>query len=91
MVPTGQELPSQADGSGFITLATFNIRSGRNDGLKSALREMAATRVDCGVLTETKITNNLCTRFLLGYNVFASNAISIQLGGIALFWRDNNL
>ena len=55
MMLTSQEPPSRADGSGFITLAMFNVHSGRNGGLESALRAMAATEVDCGVLTKTKI------------------------------------
>jgi hypothetical protein len=88
---TGQEPPSRADGSGFFTLATFNVRSGRNGGLESALRAMVATEVDCGVFTETKITDDIYMRFSSGYNVFASNAVSIRQGKIALFWRDNDL
>jgi hypothetical protein len=52
---------------------------------------MAATGVDCGVFTETKITDDIYTHFSLGYNVFASNAVSVWQGGIALFWRDNDL
>jgi hypothetical protein len=91
MVLTSQEPPSRADGSGFITLATFNVRSGCNGGLESALRAMAETGVDYGVFMETKITDDIYTRYSLGYNVFASNAISIWQGGIALFWRDNDL
>jgi hypothetical protein len=61
MVLTCQEPYSQADGSGFITLATFNVCSGCNGGLESALRVMAATEVDCGVHTETKITSDTYT------------------------------
>jgi hypothetical protein len=91
MVLTSQEPPSQADGSGFITLATFNVRSGRNGGLESALQAMAATGVDCGVFTETKIRDNIYTRYSSRYNVFASNAVSVRQGGIALFWKDNDL
>ena len=91
MVLTSQEPPSQADGSGFITLATFNVRSGLNGSLESALRAMAATGVDCGVFTETKIMDNIYTQYSSGYNVFASNAVSAWQGGIALFWRDNDL
>ena len=91
MMLTSQEPPSRADGSGFITLATFNVRSGRNGGLESALRAMAATEVDCGVLTETKITDDIYTRYSSGYNVFASSAVSARQGGIALFWRNNDL
>jgi hypothetical protein len=52
---------------------------------------MAATGVDCGVFTETKITDDIYTRYSLGYNVFALNAVSIWQGGISLFWRDNDL
>jgi hypothetical protein len=61
MMLTGQEPPSRADGSEFFTHATFNVRSGRNGGLESALRAMAATGVDCGVFTETKITDDIYT------------------------------
>jgi hypothetical protein len=61
MMLTGQEPPSRADGSGFFTHATFNVRSGRNGGLESALRAMAATGVDCGVFKETKITDDIYT------------------------------
>jgi hypothetical protein len=85
MMLTGQEPPSQADGSGFFTLARFNVCSGRNGGLESVLRAMAATGVDCGVFTETKIMDNIYTQFSSGYNVFASNAVSVRQGGIALF------
>jgi hypothetical protein len=87
----GQEPPSQADGSRFFTLATFNVRSGCNGGLESALRAMAATGVDCGVFRETKITDDICTQFSSGYNGFASNTVRVRQGGIALFWRDNDL
>ncbi len=69
----------------------FNVCSGRNGGPESALRAMAATGVDCGVFTETKITDDIYTQFSSGYNVFASNAVSVRQGGIALFWRDNDL
>ncbi len=34
MMLTGQEPPSQADGSGFFTLATFNVCSSRNGSLE---------------------------------------------------------
>jgi hypothetical protein len=53
--------------------------------------KLTATEVDCGVLTETKITDNMYTRFSSGYNVFTLNAISVRQGGIAFFWKDNNL
>jgi hypothetical protein len=52
---------------------------------------MAEMGVDFGILVETKITEGTYTQFLSGYNVFASNAVSIQQGGIALFWKPNKL
>ncbi len=40
MVETEPCMPSQADGSGLIAVATYNIRSGCNGGLETALRVM---------------------------------------------------
>jgi len=83
--------PSRADGRGSFSVATYNVRCGRNAGLESALRAMAATEVDLGIFTETKITDSVYTRYSSGYNVTATNAVSASQGGIALFWRDNEL
>ncbi len=47
--------------------------------------------VDFEILMETKITEGIYTQFSSGYNVFASNAVSVQQGGIALFWKSNKL
>jgi hypothetical protein len=52
---------------------------------------MKATGVDLGIFTETKITDGVYTRFSSGYNVTATNTISASQGGIALFWRENEL
>jgi hypothetical protein len=54
----------------------YNIGSGRNGGLESALRVMAAMNIYFGILVETKIAGGIYTCFLSGYNVFASNAVS---------------
>ncbi len=51
----------------------------------SALRAMAAMEVDFGILMETKITAVIYTRFSSNYSVFASDAVSVRQGGIALF------
>ncbi len=85
MVTMARRPPSRADGRGSFLVATYNVRCGRNAGLESALRAMAATGVDLGVFTETKITDGIYTRFSSGYNVTASNAVSASQGGIALF------
>jgi hypothetical protein len=52
---------------------------------------MAAVEVECGVLTETKITNDIHTQFSSGYTVFALNTAGVWQGRIAFFWRDNDL
>jgi hypothetical protein len=91
MATMARQPPSRADGRGSFSVATYNVRCGRNAGLESALRAMAATGVDLGIFTETKVTDGVYTRFSSGYNVTASNATSVSQGGIALFWRDNEL
>ena len=62
MVTTAAEPPSQAEGSGSFTVALYNIQSGRNGGLESALRAMKLMGVDCGVLLETKLTKQVARR-----------------------------
>jgi hypothetical protein len=47
--------------------------------------------VDISFLIEIKVTGGICTTFSSGYEVFASTAISVWQGGIALLWRGNNL
>ncbi len=91
MVEMAPDAQSRADCCKSFAVALFNILSGQNGGLESALRAMAAMDVDFGILMETKITGGIYTRFSSGYNVFASNAVSVQQGGIALFWKPNKL
>ncbi len=76
---------------GCVAGALFNIRSGRIGSLESTLRAMAAMDADFGILAETKITGGFYTHFSSGYNVFASNAVSVRQGGVALFWKPNKL
>ena len=91
MVTMADRPPSRADGRGSFLVATYNVRCGQNAGLESALRAMAATEVDLGIFTETKSTDSVYTRYSSGYKVTATNAVSASQGGIALFWRDNEL
>jgi hypothetical protein len=81
--------PSRADGSGSIAVTTYNIRSGWNGGLKSALWAMDGIGADLGILLETKVTDRIYTRNSSGYSVVALNAPSAHQGGIVLFWRSN--
>ena len=85
MAETAPCTPSRANGSGSITVATYNICSGRNGGLESALRAMDSIGADLGILLETKVTDGIYTQNSSGYSVVASNAPSAHQGGIALF------
>jgi hypothetical protein len=78
MVAATGALPSQTDGSGSISFASFNIRSGRNGGLEGALRAMDQLGVDIGFLLETKLTGGFYTRYSSRYSVLASTATSVR-------------
>ena len=91
MVLTAVEPPSRAEGSGSFTVASYNIRSGRNGGLESALRAMKLKGVDCGVFLETKLTNDIYMPRSSSYNVRSTRALSKWQGGISLFWRASDL
>jgi hypothetical protein len=79
--------PSQAEGSGSFTVASYNIQNGRNGELESALQAMKQMGVDCGILLETKLTEGVYTRWSSGYNVRSTHTPSKWQGGISLFWR----
>jgi hypothetical protein len=46
---------------------------------------------DIGFFLETKSTGGIYTCYSSGYSVLASTATLVWQGGIALFWRGNNL
>ena len=80
-----QELPSQTDGSGTVSVASWNIHSGRNVGLEPTLRAMSSMNVDLGILQETKLTLSIYTRSSAGYCVVATEAVSASQRDVALF------
>jgi hypothetical protein len=47
--------------------------------------------VDIGLLVETKLTGGIYTCYSSGYSVLALTVTLVWQGGIALFWRGNNL
>jgi len=55
-----QDAPSQADGSGIMDVATWNICSGNNLGYQSALWAM---KVYICLLTEAKLTDGIHAKF----------------------------
>jgi hypothetical protein len=61
MVETVPCTPSRADGSGSIAVVTYDIRTGCNGGLESALRAMEGIGADLGILMETKVTDGIHT------------------------------
>lgn len=81
--------PSQTKGGNRIRLATYNICSGRNGRLETALRAMGQMKVDLGILTEAKLTDGIYTRFSSGYNVVATSARVHNQGGVALFYKNS--
>jgi hypothetical protein len=91
MATMALELPSQAEGSGLFTVALYNIQSGCNGGLESALQAMKQMGVDYGVLLETKLTKGVYTRWSSGYNVQSTHALSKWQGAISLFWRTSEM
>jgi hypothetical protein len=55
MATIASEPPSQAEGSGLFTIASYNIQSGCNGGLESALRAMKLMGVELWSLLRDKI------------------------------------
>ena len=60
---------SRTERSGTFKVATYNVWSGQNGGLESALRAMDACGVDLGLFQETKLTKGIYTRNLSGYRL----------------------
>ena len=54
------------DGKIVIFFGTYNIRSGRNCGIKYVLRVMSQANLDMGVFQETKVIDKIHTRTLAG-------------------------
>ena len=69
---------------GGLSLATWNIRSGRNGGLDKACRALEKLNVSVAILQETKITNAIYTRRSHGYSIVMSEATSATNGEFAL-------
>ena len=86
---TASEASTHAVDSGTFSIATWNIRNGRNGGLESACRALDSLGVDLALLQETKLTGGIHTRFSSGYTIVASDAPSAHQGGIALCSRES--
>ena len=58
----------------LIKFSTYNIRNGRNRGLKLALRGMSLANIDLEIFQETKITDGMYTHGLAGYSIVVTDA-----------------
>ena len=71
--------------SGYFSVATYNIRDGRQEGLYSAARALNKANVNVAVVQETKIMDpEFATRKWAGYDikVAASGSASWRGGGL---------
>ena len=80
---------SQPDDSGTFTVASWNIRNGRNGGLESVVRALGLLGVDFAFLQETKLTDGIYSRNTGRYSVIATRACSRSQGGVSLFWKES--
>mmetsp|Transcript_5724 Transcript_5724/g.8521 ORF Transcript_5724/g.8521 Transcript_5724/m.8521 type:complete len:1130 (+) Transcript_5724:164-3553(+) len=71
----------------LLRLLTLNIIDGRNSRLNQAIRCLKQMNVDIGILTETKLSNDMYTKSFLGYRVVATK-MEGNTGGVALVYRD---
>jgi hypothetical protein len=86
MAMIAMEPPLRAEGSEPLTMASYNIQSGCNGGLESALQPMKLMVVNFGVLLETTLTKGVYMHWSSGYNVQSTHAPSTWQGGISLFF-----
>ena len=89
-MPDPRGAPPQPGGSGTFSIATWNIRSGRNGGLEAAAKSMASMGVGFAICQEAKVTTDAYTRYSSGMKVLCSVAPSPQQGGMAVMWDAEN-
>ena len=70
-----------------IRFGTYNIRNGRNGGLKLVLRGVSKANIDLGIFQEPKVTDGIYTCGSAGYSVFAMDVPSRHHGRVAVFHR----
>ena len=82
--------PPPTGGSGTFSVASWNIRDGRNGGLVNAAKGMADMGIGCAFLSEVKISDNKYAKRPEGYEIIISRGKSKQQGGVALLWKDKH-
>jgi hypothetical protein len=76
--------------SRMFSIATWNIKCGQNLGLASAAKGLVLMGIGAAILTEMKIMDDWYPKFVSGYKVIASKAISHKSGGVALVWKEGH-
>ena len=66
-----------------ITIATYNIQSGRNSRLEFACRALEKMNVDLCFLMEAKLTDGIHSRACNGYTVTATKAYKYSIMQLA--------
>jgi Reverse transcriptase (RNA-dependent DNA polymerase)/Endonuclease/Exonuclease/phosphatase family len=67
---------------------TYNVRHSGNGRLQQVLKSCNELRIDFGILTETKISNEHYPRRYADYDIKGTVATNVQ-GGVLVFWRSN--
>jgi exonuclease III len=70
-----------------IKLCTYNIVNGLNGRLTFALKNMKAMGISLGILTETKLVDDMYPINAHGYTIIATSAKNHHQGGVALFHK----
>ena len=75
----------------WISMASYNIRDGRNGGLQLAARALDRSMGDITVVQEVKIKDaKYATRKWEGYELLTASVGTANCGGVALLVRENN-
>jgi hypothetical protein len=90
MTMSASSAPPSSGGRGTFSVAAWNIRCGRGNGLTFAAKGLAKMGVGCAILSEMKITDNRYARMTSGYKVLSTKAPSKHKGGIALLWQPDH-
>ena len=68
-----------------VIFGTYSIWSGRNGGMESALHGLAQGQVDCVVMQETNLTDEVYTGVSSVFRVMAMAAPSAYHRGVTVF------
>ena len=64
-----------------LVIGTINLEKGRHVRMQAAARCLEKMNIDPGILTETKIVNEIYTREAAGYTITATVAKSACISG----------